>query len=61
MWIPSLSWEDPLEEGKATHFSVLAWKILWKEEPACYSPGGHKLLDMTEATQHAHTQAIYLL
>ena len=50
MWIPSLSWEDPLEEGKATHFSVLAWKILWKEEPACYSPGGHKLLDMTEAT-----------
>ena len=26
-WIQSLSWEDPLEEGMATHSSVLAWKI----------------------------------
>ena len=24
-----LSWEDPLEKGKATHFSILAWRILW--------------------------------
>ena len=28
-----LSWEDPLEEGMATHSSILAWKILWTEEP----------------------------
>ena len=26
-WIPSLGWEDPLEEGMATHFSILVWKI----------------------------------
>ena len=26
-WVPSLSWEDPLEEGKATHSSILAWRI----------------------------------
>ena len=26
-WVQSLSWEDPLEEGMATHFSVLAWRI----------------------------------
>jgi len=26
-WIRSLGWEDPLEKGKATHSSVLAWKI----------------------------------
>ena len=26
-------WEDPLEEGMATHSSVLAWRIPWKEEP----------------------------
>ena len=26
-WLQSLSWEDPLEEGMATHFSILAWKI----------------------------------
>ena len=26
-WIKSLGWEDRLEKGKATHFSILAWKI----------------------------------
>ena len=26
-WVRSLGWEDPLEEGMATHFSILAWKI----------------------------------
>ena len=25
-------WEDPLQEGMATHFSVLAWRIPWTEE-----------------------------
>ena len=28
-WIQSLGWEDPLEKGKATHSSILAWRILW--------------------------------
>ena len=28
-----LGWEDPLEKGTATHSSILAWKILWMEEP----------------------------
>ena len=32
MWIRFLSWEDPLEEEKATHSSVLAWSIPWTEE-----------------------------
>ena len=26
-------WEDPLEEGMATHSSILAWRIPWTEEP----------------------------
>ena len=26
-WVRSLGWEDPLEKGKATHYSILAWKI----------------------------------
>ena len=26
-WDQSLDWEDPLEEGMATHFSILAWRI----------------------------------
>ena len=28
-WVRSLSWEDPLEKGKATHSSILAWRISW--------------------------------
>ena len=28
-WAWSLGWEDPLEKGKATHSSILAWRILW--------------------------------
>ena len=28
-WVRSVGWEDPLEKGKATHFSILAWKIPW--------------------------------
>ena len=32
-WVPSLGWEDPLEEGMATHSSILAWRIPWMEEP----------------------------
>ena len=28
-WVRSLSWEDPLEKGTATHSSILAWRIPW--------------------------------
>ena len=28
-WVHCLGWKDPLEKSKATHFSILAWKILW--------------------------------
>ena len=31
-WVQSLDWEDPLEEGMATHSSIFAWRILWTEE-----------------------------
>ena len=31
--VASLGWEDPLEEGMATHSSILAWRIPWTEEP----------------------------
>ena len=31
--VRSLGWEDPLEEGTATHSSLLAWRIPWTEEP----------------------------
>ena len=33
IWIQSLGQEDPLEEGMATHSSILPWRIPWTEEP----------------------------
>ena len=32
-WVRSLDQEDPLEKRMATHSSILAWRILWTEEP----------------------------
>ena len=32
--VPSLGQEDPLEEGMATHCSILAWRVPWIEEPS---------------------------
>ena len=33
MRVQSLIWEDPLEEGMATHFSIIAWRIPWTKDP----------------------------
>ena len=33
MWVQFLDREDPLEKEMATHSSILAWEILWTEEP----------------------------
>ena len=33
MQVQSLGWEEALEEGMATHSSILAWRIPWTEEP----------------------------
>ena len=42
--IQSLGQEDPLEKGKTTHSSVLAWRILKKEEPGrVWSIGFHRV------------------
>ena len=43
-WVQSLSWEDPLEKGMATHFSILAWRILFTEKPGgLESPGSQSV------------------
>ena len=47
-WVLSLGLEDSLEEGMATHSCILAWRIPCTEEPADYSPWGHKEFDTTE-------------
>ena len=55
--VRSLAWEDPLEEGMATHSSILAWSIPWTEEPGGLSPQPHKEWDTTKATEHTSTQS----
>ena len=43
-WVRSLGWEDPLEKEMATHSSILAWEILWTEEPGgLQSMGSHRV------------------
>ena len=37
-WVQSLGWEEPLEEGVATHSSILAWRIPWTEEAGGLQP-----------------------
>ena len=51
MGVRCLRWEDPLEEGMATHSGTLAWKIPWTEEPGDYSPYSLKKSDTTEAAE----------
>jgi len=48
-WVRSLGWEDPLEKGKATHSSTLAWRIP-------YSPWGRKESDTTEQLSLSHLE-----
>ena len=51
MWetqVRSLGWEDPLEKGKATHPSILAWRIPQTEEPGGLQPTGSRSQIMTE-------------
>ena len=38
MWVWSVGQEGPLEEGMATHSSILAWRIQWTENLTGYSP-----------------------
>ena len=41
MWVRSLGWEDALEQGMATHCSILAWRI-----PSTEEPGGLQSIDL---------------
>ena len=50
MLVPSLGWEDPLEEEMVTYSNILAWEIPWAEEPGRLHTvhGVTKELDTTE-------------
>ena len=40
-WVRALGWEDPLEKGKATHSSILAWRIPWTVQSLGSQRVGH--------------------
>ena len=52
-WVQSLGQEDSLGKGKATHFSILAWRIPWTEEPGWLQFTGLEESDMSEQLKKA--------
>ena len=45
-WVQSLGWKDPLEEGKATHCSILAWRSPWTIQSMGLQRVGTRLSDL---------------
>ena len=58
-WVPSLGWEDPLEEGMATHSNILAWKIPWTEEPGGLQSMGLQLVEHDQVNEHIHLKSLF--
>ena len=61
-WVPSVGWEDPLEEGMATHSSILAWKIpidrgAWRATVHAVSKSWTRLRDFTFTFSRGSSQA----
>ena len=58
-WVQSLVWEDPLEKGMATHFSILAWRLSWTEEPEVLQATVHGVAksqtQLNNTYTHTHT------
>ena len=59
-WVRFWSWEDFLEEGMATHSSILAWKILWTEEPGRLQSIGSPKIWHYWAAKHTQTHMFYI-
>ena len=53
--VPSLGWEDPLEEKVATRSSILAWRISWTEEPGGLQSRGSPRVEHNRAAEHAYS------
>ena len=59
-WVRSLGWEDLLEEEMAAHYSILAWKIPWTEEPGGQATVQGVTKSWTQLSTHTHTHNVYL-
>ena len=60
-WVQSLGWEDPPEQGMATHSSILAWRIPRTEEPGGLQSRGHRESDVTERLSTAQHKVLNCL
>ena len=54
-WVQSLNWEDPLEEGMATHSSILAWRIPWTGKAGVLQSMGWQRVGYNWVTKHTHS------
>ena len=58
MQVPSLGQKDPLEEGMATHSSILAWRIPWTQEAGrLQSIGSQSQTQLKLLSTHAHLKS----
>ena len=56
-WVQSLGWKDPLEGDMATHSTILAWRIPWREEPGGpWSMGSHRIGHDRSRWAHTHSK-----
>ena len=60
-WIWFLGWEVPLEEGMTTHFSTLAWRTPWTEEPGCVQSMGLQKVTYDWETKDSTVRAYTIL
>ena len=59
-WVRFMAWEDPLEKGMATHFSILTWRIARTEEPRELQFMGPQRVRYDQVTNtHTHTHTLY--
>ena len=59
-WVWSLGWEDPLQEGMATHSSILPGESPWTEEPGGLQFMGSRKVGHNWANKHAHFELIFV-
>ena len=57
-WVWSLGWEDSLDEGMATHSSILTWRVPWTEEPGGLPSMGLQRVRHNWETKHS-TEYVY--
>ena len=59
-WVRSLGWEDPLEKEMATHSSILAWRIPWKEEPGGLQSKGSQRVGHNWTTSLSYLSKVFI-